>query len=283
MMVVLRSKQIEESNSTFCSAGRLSRRKMSRGEAENRAVLMRQEQARRLRSLAKQADEPLNCRINTRKLCSFFSRPFRHAPAEFLFALDFALAPRTEIHIKAFLNCCVTYSSTHSLTTPYDTQTRHVEPIESNRILLAEESMRIVKDAPTQKNPKLQVFERELVFPVENEPMLAIVKYSPLGYKISDDKKVYTQFNLVNLSNAQLLSIPGEALPKIGYYLKKKMTGKYNFLLGLTNNGFGFILTKEDFGSFDRYNYVSETSLGEQTGGILVDAALDFIRATPKP
>ncbi len=149
--------------------------------------------------------------------------------------------------------------------------------------LLAEESMRIVKDAPTQKNPKLQVFERELEFPVENELMLAIVKYSPLDYKISADNKVSTQFNLVNLGNAQLLTIPGEALPNIGYYLKKNMSGKYNFLLGLTNDGFGYILTKEDFGSFDRYKYVSETSLGEQTGGILVDAAIDFIRANPMP
>jgi hypothetical protein len=72
-------------------------------------------------------------------------------------------------------------------------------------------------------------------------------------------------------------------LPNIGYYLKKNMAGKHNFLLGLTNDGFGYILTKEDFESFDRYEYVSRTSLGKQTGGILVDAVVDFVEGSPKP
>ncbi len=149
--------------------------------------------------------------------------------------------------------------------------------------LLAQESIRIINDAPIQKNPGLYVAAREVKFPVESEDMLGIVKYSPLGYKISDDNQVSTQINLINLGNAQLLSIPGEALPNIGYYLKKNMAGKHNFLLGLTNDGFGYILTKEDFGSFDRYEYVTETSLGSRTGPIYVDAALAFVEASPKP
>ena len=113
--------------------------------------------------------------------------------------------------------------------------------------------------------------------------MLAVVKYSPLNYKINDDNSISTMTNVVNLGNAQMLTIPGEALPNIGYYLKKNMHGKHNFLLGLTNDAFGYILTKEDFMSFRRYDYVSRTTLGEKTGSILVDESLAFVNEVARP
>ena len=99
----------------------------------------------------------------------------------------------------------------------------------------------------------------------------------------SDGESVTTQLNVVNVGNAQILTIPGEALPNIGYYLKRKMRGQHNLLFGLTNDAFGYILSKEDFSSFRRYDYVSRTSLGERTGEILVNEALKFIHECPPP
>jgi len=72
-------------------------------------------------------------------------------------------------------------------------------------------------------------------------------------------------------------------LPNIGYYLKRKMRGEHNLLFGLTNDAFGYILTKEDYDSFKRYAYVTRTSLGERTGEILVNEALKFISECPPP
>jgi hypothetical protein len=42
------------------------------------------------------------------------------------------------------------------------------------------------------------------------------------------------------------------------------------------------MLTKVDFESFKRYEYVSKTSLGEMTGEILISAAIDLIEHSPK-
>ena len=81
----------------------------------------------------------------------------------------------------------------------------------------------------------------------------------------------------MNLGNAQILTIPGEALPNIGFYLKRKMRGEHNLLFGLTNDAFGYILTKVDFSSFARYEYVSRVSLGEMTGEILMERSLELI------
>jgi hypothetical protein len=55
------------------------------------------------------------------------------------------------------------------------------------------------------------------------------------------------------------------------------MKGEQNFLFGLTNDAFGYILTKVDYESFERYSYVSRTSLGEMTGEILMENALQMI------
>ena len=108
--------------------------------------------------------------------------------------------------------------------------------------------------------------------------MWAIMQLSPLRYPHTGDHDVTTRLNLVNLGTAQILSIPGEALPNIGFYLKRKMHGQHNLLFGLTNDASGYILTKVDFNSFPRYDYVSRTSLGEMTGEILIENALDLIK-----
>ena len=147
--------------------------------------------------------------------------------------------------------------------------------------LLADEALRIVQSAPEQIEPKLFGAARSVSFPVDSPLMRDLLKVLP-GANAADGK-LTTQMNLVNLGDAQILTIPGEALPNIGYYLKRKMRGKHNLLFGLTNDAFGYILTKEDYDSFKRYAYVSRTSLGERTGEILVNEALAFVNACPAP
>ena len=149
--------------------------------------------------------------------------------------------------------------------------------------LMADEAQRIVKDAPVQKNPKLVCESLDVKFPVESPLMLAIIAGSPLKYPINPDLSVTARLNLVNLGNAQILTVPGEALPNIGFYLKRKMRGENNLLFGLTNDAFGYILTKVDFKSFPRYDYVSRTTLGEMTGEILIENALLMIDRAPVP
>jgi len=149
--------------------------------------------------------------------------------------------------------------------------------------LLADEALRIVADASAIENPPLFCANTTIEFPIQNDVMRAVVKLSPLGFKIDERGVVATQVNVVNLGSAQMLTIPGEALPNIGYYLKRKMHGEHNLLLGLTNDAFGYILTKVDWNSFERYNYITRTSLGEMTGEILIDKSLQFADRCPRP
>jgi hypothetical protein len=149
--------------------------------------------------------------------------------------------------------------------------------------LMASEALRIIKDAPPQKDPVLFCDSITVRFPIDSARMWAIVLGSPLKYPHNDDQSINARINLVNLGNAQVLTIPGEALPNIGFYLKRKMRGRHNLLFGLTNEAFGYILTKVDFQSFPRYEYVSRTSLGEMTGEILIEKSLEFVNKSPLP
>ena len=78
--------------------------------------------------------------------------------------------------------------------------------------LLADESLRIVQGAPVQSAPGLFCAAKTISFPVDSPQLRAITKASPLGLSGPDDGTVSTQLNVVNLGNAQILSIPGEAL-----------------------------------------------------------------------
>ncbi len=149
--------------------------------------------------------------------------------------------------------------------------------------LLATEALRIVKDAPLQKDPDLYCQSKKVKFPVESAMMRFILENSPLAMGSSDGQSVDTTISLLNIGPAQILTIPGEALPNIGYYVKRQMHTEHPFLFGLTNDAFGYILTKEDFNSFRRYEYVSRTSLGEMTGAIFEAEAIDLIENSPTP
>jgi hypothetical protein len=146
--------------------------------------------------------------------------------------------------------------------------------------LLGDEALRIIADAPVQKEPRLRCSGRIVKFPVESAILREVLTVSPLGFAADQEGRVSVRVNLVSLGNAKMLTIPGEALPNIGYYLKRKMGGRHNMLFGLTNDAFGYILTKVDYDSFDRYAYITRTCLGETTGEIYIEEALNLINGS---
>lgn len=149
--------------------------------------------------------------------------------------------------------------------------------------LLADEALRIISNEPVQQNPDIFCTNRTATFPIESVMLKHVLQNSPLNYSKDNTDSISTTLNLLNIGTAQVLTIPGEALPNIGYYLKRKMPTEHSFLFGLTNDAFGYILTKEDFNSFDRYEYISRTSLGERTGEILISELLDMVDKNPRP
>jgi len=147
--------------------------------------------------------------------------------------------------------------------------------------LMADEALRIASAALVQPSPGLACFATTINLPLESPLLKNILATSPLGLKTAADGSIPAQVNVVNLGTAQILTIPGEALPNIGFYLKRKMRGEQNLLFGLTNDALGYMLSRYDFNSFKRYEYISHTSLGENTAEIFVEQALKFLYTCP--
>jgi hypothetical protein len=143
--------------------------------------------------------------------------------------------------------------------------------------LLADEALRIVEKAEPQESPNLSCSSRNIQFPVDSEMMRYILNNSPIKMTSVKDNVVTTRLNFLEIGKARVLTIPGEALPNIGYYIKRKMLTDQPFLFGLTNDAFGYILTKVDFNSFKRYEYVTRTSLGEMAGEIYISEVLAWL------
>ncbi|MCC6507945.1 MAG: hypothetical protein IT423_02480 [Pirellulaceae bacterium] len=143
---------------------------------------------------------------------------------------------------------------------------------------LASESLRLIQSAQTQTGPALRCQSVNITFPVDNDTLWQVIQASPLKYPHNADRTIQSRVNLVTIGDTQMLTIPGEALPNIGFYLKRKMHSPNKMLLGLTNDAFGYILTEVDFNSFKRYEYISRTSLGEKTGTLLIDASLKLMK-----
>jgi hypothetical protein len=152
--------------------------------------------------------------------------------------------------------------------------------------LMADEALRIADAAAVVENADLYCAAQKITFPVGSREMQQVLALSPFVQntkKEGDKYFISTTLNLVNIGKAQIVTIPGEALPNIGFYLKRKMKGNQPFLFGLTNDSFGYMLAKVDFGAFERYNYISRVSLGEMAGEILIDEELKLINASPTP
>ena len=143
--------------------------------------------------------------------------------------------------------------------------------------LLGHEAVRIIQEAEFLDDIQLRVHSKRVSFPVKSPEMRTVLETSPLPYELNKEGNIATTMNLIELGSAQILTIPGEALPNIGYYLKRQMRGEHNLLFGLTNDAFGYIMTRVDWGSFKRYEYISKVSLGENTGEILIKESLNLI------
>ncbi|MEP6756873.1 MAG: hypothetical protein ABJA67_15320 [Chthonomonadales bacterium] len=148
---------------------------------------------------------------------------------------------------------------------------------------MSDEALRIVSSVPIQANPNLFCTSSMVTIPVDTFEMWAVVTMSPLKYPHGTNKTIKARINLLNIGNAQIVTCPGEALPNIGFYVKRKMRGAHNMVFGLTNDAFGYILTKVDFHSFSRYDYCSRTSLGEMTGEILIEKWIEMVKSAPAP
>ena len=88
---------------------------------------------------------------------------------------------------------------------------------------------------------------------------------------------IMTEVNVITIGKAQMITMPGEVLPSIGYRLKEAMTGKYNFQIGLANDELGYIIPADEW---DPNEYEESMSVGVQTGIAMEAILMEMLEGT---
>jgi len=112
--------------------------------------------------------------------------------------------------------------------------------------------------------------------PLENKMFQTLIKLHVFQGGALKNGQVETEVSRFTIGPAEFLTIPGEALPNVGFYLKRHMHGQPKFLLGLTDDFLGYILAPEDYG-LRLYEYESGVSVGPAIEPQVTRHLLDLI------
>jgi hypothetical protein len=131
------------------------------------------------------------------------------------------------------------------------------------RVLELLDKAEVVTEAP------IRTQQRIFQVPMENEGFKALMAAGVFPNLLKDGN-IETEVSRIVIGPAEFLTLPGEVLPNIGFYLKRLMTGQPKFLLGLTCDELGYILTPEDWG-LQLYAYETRVSVGSKMGERMVE------------
>lgn len=123
--------------------------------------------------------------------------------------------------------------------------------------------------------------QRIFSVPLENPKFKALIALKVFNGNMLKNGDMETEVNRITIGPAEFITIPGEALPNIGLYLKNKMQGTPRFVLGLCCDELGYILTPEDF-DLKLYRYESSVSVGPQIEPLMVQNLLSIMSKRKK-
>jgi putative sterol carrier protein len=114
---------------------------------------------------------------------------------------------------------------------------------------------------------------------MENEGFKAGMEAGVLPMRLTPEGEIETEVTHITVGPMEFVTIPGEALPNIGLMLKRHMTGRPRFIIGLCDDELGYILAQEDWG-LALYEYETSMSVGSTMGRVMGDALLEMISGT---
>jgi hypothetical protein len=151
----------------------------------------------------------------------------------------------------------------------------------------AEAALQALALAPLADISQLEM--RRIVFdlPLAN-PIFTIAQAIGLVRARDSRDHLSTTCSYIDLGPAQLIGIPGELLPRLGFELKAALPGPARVLIGLADDELGYILPDDEFVTPADYQnpgqqYEESMSPGPHTGSLVLDAASRLIHNQAHP
>jgi hypothetical protein len=124
------------------------------------------------------------------------------------------------------------------------------------------------------KEGRIQVWLRPLLTPLVNEKILELRAKGWMKGPLIHGSHT-TAVGGLDIGELQLLAIPGELLPDLGFRAQEKMTGRFKVIVGLANDEIGYIIPAWDY---HVGQYEEMTGLGPSSGPQVMDAAAEITR-----
>lgn len=123
---------------------------------------------------------------------------------------------------------------------------------------------------------QLKLASQEVRLPLTCTKLKDAIEAGVLNGDTVDGDEVRTRVTALGLGPATFVTLPGEAQPAVGKYLKRAMRRPHRFLLGLANDELGYILRRADHDD-PLYAYEATMSLGPDTARRLALVARQLI------
>jgi hypothetical protein len=121
---------------------------------------------------------------------------------------------------------------------------------------------------------ELRFAGRELDLPIDNPGWIALLNGGVL-HRQQFGGALRTEVAWFAIGDVEFITHPGETSPFYSLASRRLMAGENGFVLGLALDALGYILKPEYFvagAAFPSAEYLTATSLGPQTGPLLLDA-----------
>jgi hypothetical protein len=146
----------------------------------------------------------------------------------------------------------------------------------------AEAALNALSAAPTIVPGQLIIRRTRFDLPFENPLFRQAHELGVLRPRHIQDGLMATECAYIDLGPAQILSIPGELLPQLGFTLQQAMPGPCRILAGIADDEIGYILPDDEYVAPADYltpgaQYEESMSLGPTTGSHMMAAALSLI------
>ena len=145
---------------------------------------------------------------------------------------------------------------------------------------LGQAALNALKNATELKEASLSIRRAEITIPVENEQFKQAARAGLFPEPVLQTDEVVTEVMHVTLGPAEMVTLPGEALPNIGFQIKRHMKGNPKLVIGLANDELGYILSEADYG-LSLYRYETSMSVGEKAGRLVTDALIAMAKQSP--
>ncbi|MBU7004905.1 MAG: neutral/alkaline non-lysosomal ceramidase N-terminal domain-containing protein [Theionarchaea archaeon] len=126
-------------------------------------------------------------------------------------------------------------------------------------------AIKCLEDVPFMECENMTHVHTIIRIPVANRNFLAMRKAGIIRREFQGDE-VETELHLIRLGDVDMVTLPGEALPKVGLAIKELMRAKNKLLIGLGNDELGYIIPEEDF---DPSKYEESMSVGPKVAPLI--------------